>query len=132
MSELEFLQGEALIAAASAPKGVKVEVRDGGKLGRYDILVGGRVVARFLEKQDALACIMGVGGAFAVLAGDKTVTRIVVIDRFNPRWKKNFRSKRAARQWIMEGIAGTEGAEQEHYTRMLIELEGGARTLHYN
>ena len=132
MSELEFLQGEAQIAAASAPKGIKVEVRDGGKLGRYDILVGGRVVARFLERPDALACLMGVGGAFAVLAGGETAKRIVVLDRFNPRWRKNFKSQRTARQWIMEGIAGTEGAEQEHYTRMLLELEGGATTLHYN
>lgn len=132
MTELEFLQSEAEIAAALAPEGVKVEVRDGGKRGRYDVLVGGRVIAKFLGQSDVLVCLMGVGGAFAGLSGGETATRIAVLDRFNPRWRKSFESKRTARQWIMEGIASSEGVAREHYARMLVELEGGATTLHYN
>ena len=133
MSELEFLMGEARIASASAPSGLAVTVRGCGKTGRFDVLVGGRIVARFLERPDALACIMGAGGAFAALAGarkkDESVT---VIDRFDPRWKKRFKSRRSCREWIMDGLAATEGAEQEHFSRMLLEFEGGANVLHYN
>lgn len=33
---------------------------------RYDVLVGTNAVARLLTRSEALACIMGAGGAFAV------------------------------------------------------------------
>ena len=57
---------------------------------------------------------------------------VTVVDRFSPRWRKTFRSSRAARRWVLEGLVGTDGAERDHYVRMLLELEEGATTLHYN
>ena len=132
MSELEFLNGEARIASASAPKGMAIEVRDGGRAGRYDVVFGGRTLARMLGRDEALACVMGAGGALAALAAAATDGPVLVVDRHMPKWRKRFRTRRACRAWLMEGMAGTEGAEQEHFTSMLLELEGGASTLHYN
>lgn len=42
-----------------------------------------------------------------------------------------FRSRKAAKEWIMEGLVGCEGAEREHYVNMLVELESGKNTLTY-
>lgn len=139
MSELEFLQGEAKIASASAPDGLAIEVVDGGKLGRFDVLFGGKAVARFLERESALACLMGIGGALAVLAHVRppaaapcAARRITVVDRCMPKWKKTFRSVEKCREWLMDGNTGCEGAERDHYVGMLVELNGGATVLHYN
>ena len=57
---------------------------------------------------------------------------IKVIDRCNRKWRKIFRSREKCRAWLNEGLAGTEGAEQEHYANMLVELNCGATILHYN
>lgn len=46
-------------------------------------------------------------------------------------WSKTFNSRKAARAWIMEGLFGTDGAEQEHYVHMLLQLEEGKRTIDY-
>jgi len=132
VSELEFLKGEAHVASSSAPEGLAVEVRDGGREGRYDVLFGGRAVARLLGKDETLACIMGVGGALAVLGASAPKESITIVDRLQPKWKKRFKSRRTCRAWLMEGLAGTEGAEQEHFSSMLVELECGATVLHYN
>lgn len=32
----------------------------------------------------------------------------------------------------MEGVAGCDGAERDHFVNMLLELEDGETTLHYN
>ena len=131
MSELEFLEGEARVASAAAPSGLAVEVR-GGADGRYDVLVGGRTVARFLGHEECLAAILGAGGALAVCASREPSGGVTVVDRCRRGWKKSFRTRDAARSWLMEGLAATDGAEQDHYADMLVELEGGASTLHYN
>jgi hypothetical protein len=38
----------------------------------------------------------------------------------------------ACRKWLMEGIAGCNGAERDHFVNMLLELEDGETTLRYN
>lgn len=139
MNELEFLNGEAKVASAAAPRGIGIEVRAGARGGRYDVLFGGSPVAKLLGRDEALACIMGIGGALTVLAATRANGgascgggRVTVVDRFQRNWKKTFRTREKCRAWLMEGMAGCEGAEQEHYTNMLLELEGGASVLHYN
>ena len=139
MDELEFLNGEAKIASASAPRGMGIEVCAGARKGRYDVLFGGSPVAKLLGRGEALACIMGIGGALTVLAAPRANGgalcgggRVTVVDRFQRNWKKTFRTREKCRAWIMEGVAGCEGAEQEHYTKMLLEFESGASVLHYN
>lgn len=140
MSELEFLRKEAELASAPSVGGFKVEVRMSEREEGYDVLFGGETVGRLLGSAEALACIKGVGGSLAVIsracgftAGTGTKRGVVeVVDSLRPRWKKTFRSKRAARQWLMEGLAACDGAEQEHYANMLVELECGETVLHYN
>ena len=58
--------------------------------------------------------------------------KIKVVDRTDPKFKRTFKNKDACLRWLHDGLAGTEGAEQEHYANMLVELNGGATTLHYN
>ena len=139
MNELEFLNGEAKVASAAAPRGIGIEVRAGAREGRYDVLFGGSPVAKLLGRGEALACIMGIGGALTVLAATRANGgasrgdgRVTVVDRFQRNWKKTFRTREKCRAWLMEGMAGCEGAEQEHYTKMLLEFESGASVLHYN
>lgn len=133
MNELDFLNGEASVASASAPRGMKIHVRRGAAKGRYDVLFGGAAVAKLLSKEATLACIMGIGGALTVL-NTRTAGggRVTVVDRRDPRWKKSFRTRELCRKWLMGGLAGCEGAEQEHYANMLVEMESGASVLHYN
>ena len=57
---------------------------------------------------------------------------IKVIDRCNHKWRRIFRSREKCRSWLNEGLAGTEGAEQSHFANMLVELNCGATTIHYN
>lgn len=64
MTDLEFLTGEATIANASAPKGVHIHIEQDG-YERYSILLNRDLVAARLSREAALACIMGIGGAFA-------------------------------------------------------------------
>ena len=67
MNELDFLNNEARIASAFAPEGAQVAVVASLRPDRYDgVLVGKNAVARLLTRSEALACIMGAGGAFAV------------------------------------------------------------------
>ena len=68
MNELDFLNNEARIASAFAPKDAQVAVVASSRPDRYDVLVGKSAVARLLTRPEALACIMGAGGAFAVCA----------------------------------------------------------------
>ena len=69
MNELDFLNNEAGIASAFAPEGAQVAVVASSRPDRYDgVLIGKNVVARLLTRSEALACIMGAGGAFASLA----------------------------------------------------------------
>lgn len=58
--------------------------------------------------------------------------KIKVVDRTDPKFKRTFKNKDACLRWLHDGLAGTEGAEQEHFSNMLVELNGGATTLHYN
>lgn len=58
--------------------------------------------------------------------------KIKVVDRTDPKFKRTFKNKDACIRWLHDGLAGTEGAEQEHFSNMLVELNGGATTLHYN
>lgn len=58
--------------------------------------------------------------------------KIKVVDRTDPKFKRTFKNKDACTRWLHDGLAGTEGAEQEHFSNMLVELNGGATTLHYN
>jgi len=140
MNELEFLINEAVKASASSMGGWKVGVKMSEREGRYDVLFGGEPVGRLLGRSEALACIMGVGGTLAFISracadsgGSGTKRCIVrVVDRLDRRWKKTFRSKQAARRWLMEGLAACDGAEQEHYANMPVELESGETVLHYN
>ena len=66
MNELDFLNNEARIASAFAPEGAHLAVVASSRLDRYDVLVGKNTVARLLARSEALACIMGAGGASAV------------------------------------------------------------------
>lgn len=58
--------------------------------------------------------------------------KIKVVDRTDPKFKRTFKNKDSCIRWLHDGLAGTEGAEQEHFSNMLVELNGGATTLHYN
>ena len=58
--------------------------------------------------------------------------KIKVVDRTDPKFKRTFKNKDACLRWLHDGLAGTEGAEQEHFSNLLVELNGGATTLHYN
>ena len=58
--------------------------------------------------------------------------KIKVVDRTDPKFKRTFKDKGACLRWLHDGLAGTEGAEQEHFANMLVELNSGATTLHYN
>ena len=58
--------------------------------------------------------------------------KIKVVDRTDLKFKRTFKNKDACLRWLHDGLAGTEGAEQEHFSNMLVELNGGATTLHYN
>ena len=73
MNELDFLNNEARIASAFAPEGAHLAVVASSRPDRYDVLVGKNAVARLLTRSEALACIMGVVGAFACLAKLKKV-----------------------------------------------------------
>lgn len=42
-----------------------------------------------------------------------------------------FDRKSDCRNWLMEGMFGTDGAEREHYCDMLGQLESGRTTLLY-
>lgn len=55
-----------------------------------------------------------------------------IVDRRNPKWSKEFKTKRECRAWLMEGMFACEGAERDHYVNMLYELEHGKTILHYN
>ena len=59
-------------------------------------------------------------------------SKIKVVDRTDPKFKRTFKNKDACLRWLHDGLAGTEGAEQEHFANMLVELNSGATTLHYN
>ena len=67
MNELDFLNNEARIASAFAPEGAQLAVVASLRPDRYDILIGKNVAARLLTRSEALACIMGAGGAFAIM-----------------------------------------------------------------
>ena len=67
MNELDFLNNEARIASAFAPEGAKLAVVASSRSSRYDVLVGKNAVARLLTRSEALACIMGAGGAFMTM-----------------------------------------------------------------
>ena len=70
MNELDFLNNEARIASAFAPEGAQLAVVASLRPDRYDgVLVGKNAVARLLARSEALACIMGAGGASAYLVG---------------------------------------------------------------
>lgn len=70
MNELDFLNNEARIASAFAPEGAQLAVVASLRPDRYDgVLVGKNAVARLLTRSEALACIMGAGGASAYLVG---------------------------------------------------------------
>ena len=134
-TDYAVLKGEAKIASASAPKGMPCTVRRNGRHGHYDVLFGGYTTGRYLGLAEALACIRGVGGTclvFKGLAKAAAAQPIKVIDRFHARWHWDFKTGEEARAWIMEGMAETKGAERERYKNMLLELESGATTLHYN
>ena len=45
-----------------------------------------------------------------------------IVDRRNPKWSKEFKTKRECRAWVMEGMFACEGAERDHYVNMLYEL----------
>lgn len=45
---------------------------------------------------------------------------------------KRFSTKDEITSWLLEGLAGTDGAEREHYVNMLLDLKQGKTTLHYN
>lgn len=136
MTELEFLNGEAKIASMAAPKGLAISVVSSDQKGKFDVLFGGRVVARLLGREEALAAVVGIGGALTILKPTKAVKgrkrAIKIVDRCEKNWSKTFETDDACRAWLMEGLAATEGAEQEHFSRMLVELQAGAKTLHYN
>ena len=69
MNELDFLNNEARIASAFAPEGAQLAVVASLRPDRYEIvLIGKNVAARLLTRSEALACIMGAGGAFASYA----------------------------------------------------------------
>lgn len=59
-------------------------------------------------------------------------SKIKVVDRTDPKFKRTFKNKDACLRWLHDGLAGTEGAEQEHFANMLVELNSGATTLYYN
>ena len=70
MNELDFLNNETRIASAFAPEGAQLAVVASLRPDRYDgVLVGKNAVARLLTRSEALACIMGAGGASAYLVG---------------------------------------------------------------
>lgn len=45
---------------------------------------------------------------------------------------KIFNKKNELKSWLLGGLYGTEGAEQEHYVDMLSQLDLGKTTLDYN
>lgn len=55
-----------------------------------------------------------------------------IIDRYNRDWSKEFSSKKECLEWVLEGMRSCDGAERDHYVDMLMELQTGATTLHYN
>ena len=67
MNELDFLNNEARIASSFASEGAQLAVVASSRPGRYDVLVGTNAVARLLARPEALACVMGAGGAFAIM-----------------------------------------------------------------
>lgn len=70
MTDLEFLKGEAAIANASAPRGATIRIEQSA-CGRMCVLINRNIVASLLSKEAALACIMGIGGAFAFVDSRK-------------------------------------------------------------
>lgn len=44
---------------------------------------------------------------------------------------KVFSSRKSALTWIIDGMLGTEGAEQDHYISLFRQLEEGRTTLDY-
>ena len=45
---------------------------------------------------------------------------------------KKFSSRTKAREWIMSGIFGCDGAERDHYVSLLIQLDAGLTLLDYD
>lgn len=59
--------------------------------------------------------------------------RYFIIDNLDKnRTLQTFRNKKDCRAWLMEGLCGTDGAEQEHYVSMLMQLDEGKKVLEYN
>lgn len=58
-------------------------------------------------------------------------SEIKILDRDNPGWGKRFKSANTCRTWLMDGFAGTDGAERERYSSMLMGLACGDRILYY-
>lgn len=46
--------------------------------------------------------------------------------------EKTFNGEAAAREWIMGGLMGCEGAERDHYVSLLQQLEMGLDRLDYD
>lgn len=69
---------------------------------------------------------------FCLEVPDPKEELITIVDRFHQSWSKTFHSKEQAKEWIVDGLTGTEGAERDHYVNMLLELDSGSKILHYN
>ena len=65
------------------------------------------------------------------------MNRYIIIDSWllaeNPKMGilASFNKKADCRNWIMDGLYGTEGAERDHYVDMLFQLDNGAKTIDY-
>ena len=59
-------------------------------------------------------------------------TGVSVVDRWNSKWKRTFKTAAEAEDWLLDGMASCEGAERDHYVNMMMELKGGAKILHTN
>lgn len=120
--------GEMLLEAAQTILGLR-DIIDKliEKRGEREVL-GRSMMARMYHSRSGTVAL-ALGATIKSMAKNE---KVEVVDRCNKDWSRTFNSRRECLAWLNEGLAGTEGAEQEHYADMLVELNSGATILHYN
>lgn len=141
VKELEMEIRECRIVSSDLADEKKVMMESARTLLRLKDLLDGIVaekgyagLCRYSRRAKALHLRTG---QLALALGAMAVRRpkeskVTVVARNPPKWKRTFETRDECFAWLNDGLAGTEGAEQEHYAKMLVELNGGATTLHYN
>lgn len=64
--------------------------------------------------------------------GDNEAHFFTIIDSRDSHFSEFFTSKASCKEWIMEGMTGTDGAERDHYVSLLCQMEGGKNVLDYS